>query len=171
MRRSPNCIAQDSARMRATSSLRQNRYLFAVAICETSEGTSPSLDPSRERKRCPRGGRTGPCMTTSHDLPTVASNPSASLDFLGPAPLIRTEDAADYDTLLAGIIGAVRPADILEEIWVRDVVVLVWEAERLRRLKAALMNACAHRGLDKVLLRFDGIDALGLSKRWGAGDA
>jgi hypothetical protein len=45
----------------------------------------------------------------------------------------------------------VKPADILEEIWVRDIVDLVWEAWRLRRLKAALMAANAHRGLSAAL--------------------
>jgi len=69
-------------------------------------------------------------MTTTPDLPTL-SEPShlpASLDFLGAAPLLPREEVSGYDTLLARISGAVKPADILEEIWVRDVVDLVWDA-------------------------------------------
>jgi len=42
----------------------------------------------------------------------------------------------------------VKPADILEDIWVRDVVDLVWEAWRL---KAALMAVNAHEGLSAAL--------------------
>jgi hypothetical protein len=45
----------------------------------------------------------------------------------------------------------VNPADILEDIWVRDIVDLVWEAWRLRRLKAALMATNAHEGLSAAL--------------------
>ena len=48
----------------------------------------------------------------------------------GPAPLIEGEDAGVYDELLLRISAAVRPHDIFEEIWVRDIVDLVWEAFR-----------------------------------------
>ena len=48
--------------------------------------------------------------------------------FFGPAPLLDGEDPAAYDELLARVSGGVKPSDILEEIWVRDVVDLVWEA-------------------------------------------
>ena len=84
---------------------------------------------------------------------TPASLPEKSgrLALFGSAPLIEGEDPAAYDELLARISGAVTPADILEEIWVRDVVDLVWEALRLRRLKAKLMIAAAYRGLERVL--------------------
>lgn len=60
-----------------------------------------------------------------------------SLPF-GPPPLLDGEDAAVYDDLYARVAAAVRPADILEEIWVRDTVDLTWEVFRLRRLKVAL---------------------------------
>jgi hypothetical protein len=73
------------------------------------------------------------------------------LVLLGPAPLFEGEDTAGYDELLARISGAVKPADIFEEIWVRDIVDLVWEAFRLRRLKANLMTATAHQGLEEIL--------------------
>ena len=92
-------------------------------------------------------------------------------DFFGAPSLIRNEQAAGYENLLAQVAAAVTPVDILEQMWVRDVVDLAWQAARWRRLKAALMNACAHEGVDKVLQPFERIDAYGLSKRWAAGDA
>jgi hypothetical protein len=49
----------------------------------------------------------------------------------GPPPLLEGEETAAYDELLVRISGAVNPADIFEEIWVRDLVDLVWEALRL----------------------------------------
>jgi hypothetical protein len=70
---------------------------------------------------------------------------------LAPRRFWRGEDTAAYDEFLVRISGALRPADILEEIWVRDVVDLVWEAFRLRRLKANLMTAVAHEGLREIL--------------------
>src|SRR5262245_20486957 len=69
----------------------------------------------------------------------------------GPPPLIDGEDSAKYDELLTRGSAAVNPADILEDIWVRDIVDLVWEAWRLRRLKAALMATNAHEGLSAAL--------------------
>ena len=56
--------------------------------------------------------------------------------WLGPPPLLEGEDAAAYDELLGRISGAVKPSDIFEEIWVQDIVDLVWEVVRLRRLSA-----------------------------------
>ena len=70
---------------------------------------------------------------------------------LGPAPLLEGEDAAAYDELQRRVHSAVAPADVLEEIWVRDVVDLLWETMRLRRLKAKLMQSAAHEGLEQLL--------------------
>jgi hypothetical protein len=77
--------------------------------------------------------------------------PAEQLAFLGPAPLIEGEDAACYDELLAKVSSVVQPSDILEHFWARDVVDLVWEGVRLRRLKAKLMNVAAQEGLEVVL--------------------
>jgi len=84
-------------------------------------------------------------------LAKPANVPEATGGLLGPAPLFEGEDTAGYDELLARISGAVKAADIFEEIWIRDIVDLVWEAFRLRRLKANLMIATAHRGLENAL--------------------
>ncbi len=87
----------------------------------------------------------------------------------GPAPLIEGEDAGAYDELLVRISGAVRPGDIFEEIWVRDIVDLVWEAFRLRRLKACLMTAGARSALAQQLAPVVGrAQADGLARSWAA---
>jgi hypothetical protein len=76
--------------------------------------------------------------------------PSAA-ETLGPPPLIPGEARAGYDTMLARVTEAVRPDGIVEEAWVRDVVDLIWDAVRWRRLKAALMTGCADQGLYEIL--------------------
>ena len=87
----------------------------------------------------------------------------------GPAPLIEGEDAGAYDELLIRISTAVRPGDIFEEIWVRDIVDLVWEAFRLRRLKACLMTAGARKALATGLAPVVGLaQAEGLARSWAA---
>jgi hypothetical protein len=87
----------------------------------------------------------------------------------GPAPLIEGEDAGAYDELLLRISAAVRPTDIFEEIWVRDIVDLVWEAFRLRRLKACLMTAGACKALAQGLAPLVGwAQADGLARSWAA---
>ena len=69
------------------------------------------------------------------------------LALFGPPPLLEGEDAAAYDQLLARIYAAVKPLDIIDEIFVDDVVFSEWEVLRLRRLKSSLIRA---RGLEAL---------------------
>src|SRR5205823_243972 len=82
------------------------------------------------------------------------------------------EDGAAYEALLQRISGTLRPADIFEEIWTRDVVDLVWEVFRLRRLKAALLREDAFKGMVEVLQRRHTLvpDHYEVAKRWACGD-
>jgi hypothetical protein len=68
--------------------------------------------------------------------------------------LLENENAAAYEEIFTQISDVVKPADFLEEIWVRDVVALVWEAFRLRRLKTCLMETAAPRGIARVFSSF-----------------
>ncbi len=83
--------------------------------------------------------------------------PAAAPDIktlLGPPPLLEGEDPAAYDALYERVKTAVEPGDALEAIWARDVVDLIWETLRLRRLKVKFLNAYAHEGVERLL---DGI--------------
>ena len=91
------------------------------------------------------------------------------LALFGSPPLLAGEDAAAYDELLARVSGAMKPADVLEEIWVRDVVDLVWETFRLRRLKTSLLAANAHKGLKDILeMLLAWHEAPNVAKSWAA---
>src|SRR6476659_5563834 len=80
--------------------------------------------------------------------PTDGGTISAGhLEIFGPPPLLDGESQEVYDTLLARVTGTVNPKDIIEEIWVHDIVDLVWEVLRLRRLKVALLSSSLGRGL------------------------
>ena len=85
-------------------------------------------------------------MTES--LPTT---PAVGLRALGPSPLIKGEDSAAYDDFLVRIRGVLRPADVIEEIWARDVADLTWDVVRLRRLKAGLFTIGAVDGMEQLL--------------------
>jgi len=88
------------------------------------------------------------------------------LDCFGPAPLFEYEDSAGYDDLLARVSGAIKPADIIEEIWIRDIVGLTWEALRLRRARAALLASDRHVGVRRVLVPMCGRKGHDLADQW-----
>ena len=62
------------------------------------------------------------------------------LALFGPPPLIEGEDAAAYDQLLARICAAVKPVDVIDEMYTADFVSLEWEVLRYRRLKWSLIR-------------------------------
>src|SRR5437016_3793695 len=91
-----------------------------------------------------------------------AAAATVRLSPFGPPPLLEGEDSAAYDDLLARVSAAVKPTDILEDCWVRDVVDLIWESFRLRRLKSNLMMVAAPEALQPLLEKLinDGADQL-----------
>jgi len=90
---------------------------------------------------------------------------------LGPRPLIDGEDGTNYDVILERISADVAPEDFVEEILVRNVVDLVWDSIRLRRLKSQRLHAAAHQGLERVLTPLLGwLSADKLSGKWASGD-
>ena len=94
------------------------------------------------------------------------------LAIFGPPPLLPGENFAAYDELLARVSAAVKPADILDEIWVRDVVDLVWETHRWRRLKANLITATSYKGVEAVVEPMIGDGpASPLARSWAKRDA
>ncbi len=94
--------------------------------------------------------------------------PSADLQaLLGPPPIIYGEAKDAYDAFFARVQASVQPKDIFEEIWVRDVVDLVWKAQRLRRLMDSLLVATTKDAITAVMRPLIGhVDALKLAHGW-----
>ena len=103
---------------------------------------------------------------------TVGRTDGVALQLLpfGPPPLLEGEDATAYDDLLARVSTAVKPTNIIEDIWVREVVDLTWEALRLRRLKTAHLTASAHIGLEVVLKPLVDEGLVELVEAWARGE-
>jgi hypothetical protein len=104
-----------------------------------------------------------------------ATRAQPDLSYLGPPALLAGEDAGGYEALLARVSATLAPQDALEDIWTRDVVDLTWDIFRLRRLKAALLQANAHRGLVDVLAPREALlprgNASQTASQWACGDA
>jgi hypothetical protein len=62
------------------------------------------------------------------------------LSFLGAPPLIPGESAEDYEKLVSAVTNTMKPVDLMETIWTRDIVDLQWDIIRFRRIKADLIT-------------------------------
>jgi hypothetical protein len=86
--------------------------------------------------------------------------------FFGPPPLVAGDDPDAYRELLKRVTQTVQPADMFEQIWIRDVVDLTWEVLRWRRAKAKLVKVTDTerlQHLDKtrvMLTRMEQVDQL-----------
>ena len=77
---------------------------------------------------------------------------------LGYPFLFEAEDDRSYSELLESICLAVKPLNVIEEMFVADVVLLQWEMLELRRLKSALIAVTVYEALKEDLkfqLRYD----------------
>jgi hypothetical protein len=90
-------------------------------------------------------------VLTAENKARVGLSKEESARFFGPPPLIAGEDQGQYEAMREQISAAVGPFDFLEEIWVNDVVNLVWETQRLRRLRAAFFHAAARQRLSELI--------------------
>jgi hypothetical protein len=66
--------------------------------------------------------------------------------------LLEGEDAAAYDELLASISAAVNPVNIIDEIYIADMIILQWEILRYHRLKSKLIGALGLSYLKSFLI-------------------
>jgi hypothetical protein len=90
-------------------------------------------------------------------------------DWAGEPGLMLGEDAQGYDELLAQVRRALTSRDVMEEMWIRDVVDLAWDVFRLRRMKANLLRVRARDAIREVispLVR----DSWKLADKWHARD-
>ncbi len=79
------------------------------------------------------------------------SNAISRWSLFGPPPILEGEDAAAYDELCGRVCAAVKPVDVIDEMFMADVAALEWEVLRWRRLKLSLIRARALKALEGFL--------------------
>lgn len=75
----------------------------------------------------------------------------SKLPFFGPPPLLQGEDPARYNDLLAQVSGHLKPRDLFEEIWTREITDLIWEGLRWRRDLVSFLETQLPKVLEQVL--------------------
>ena len=88
---------------------------------------------------------------------------------VGPLPLMDAENPKSYQELLDHMSSMLDPQNILEEIWIREIAELTWDAFRLRRMKANGLSEAAHRAVQAALEPLFGKEAKDAASDWVAG--
>jgi hypothetical protein len=66
--------------------------------------------------------------------------PSDIADLFGSPPILKTEDDEIYWKCMEQFIKCVKPQDVIEWLWVKNIVDLSWEILRFMRLKIDLVE-------------------------------
>ncbi len=107
-------------------------------------------------------------MTTLVDSSSATGASLQPLVLNAPPPVIAGEEAAAFEDLWARMVASVKPADPIEDMWVRDLADLGWEILRLRRVKANLLGISKCQGMTEVLRGLGEEFPAILARRWAA---
>ena len=69
----------------------------------------------------------------------------------GPPPILKNEDPAEYELLLARLYADMKPTDIAVESLVGDHAYWNWEVRRWRRMKICVIEAARPAAMSWVL--------------------
>lgn len=91
--------------------------------------------------------------TTKTELSTASlpGIPPEILFLFGRPPLLIGEDRKIYDALLVSVAASLKPYDVVAWLEVRNYVNHIWDRERLRAVKAGILNVARTEGLESVL--------------------
>lgn len=132
----------------ATNSIER---LWPKVVLSAKEVESAAVDQmaNRTSAEAKSANDTGGDDSVSGDvLPAIPIH----LDFLfRDRPLMPGEDPKQYETLLRNIIQQIRPADVIEAIWVKDITDLIWEANRIRRWRMQTLIRAQVKAVENLI--------------------
>lgn len=70
---------------------------------------------------------------------------------LGPPPLFKGEDEAEYAYVYDRLRADIVPQDVVEEIYIRDAADYWWDVRRQRRIKTRLLESSRASGLWRLM--------------------
>src|SRR5262249_3884842 len=79
--------------------------------------------------------------------------PSAVHDFsfLTKLPLLRSESEREFEQLLSALKDEIQPHRVIEDMYVAEIAIIIWEILRLRRCKMTILNAAFRRALRDLI--------------------
>jgi hypothetical protein len=79
--------------------------------------------------------------------------PSATHDFsfLTRPPLLRSESKREFEQLLSALRGEIQPRGVIEDMYVAEITIIVWEILRLRRCKVTILNAAFRQAIRSLI--------------------
>src|ERR1700737_4808899 len=80
------------------------------------------------------------------------------------------KERSGYEELLHRVTAALQPMDIMEEMWIYDIVGLAWDTFRWRRVKAHALSQDAGRQIRELIKPFVVGDAQQVSEQWALGN-
>lgn len=86
-------------------------------------------------------------FTTSEGL---AGIPQDVAEFIGDRPIIKGEDAGQYDRLLSKLIVHIKPTDPIEWILTKAAADADWEARRERRMRDQILELYRYNAMRQV---------------------
>jgi hypothetical protein len=89
---------------------------------------------------------------TRSESKVVSSAPPSWRRLFGHPNVLEGEDTAAYEELLAHIRAAVTPRDIIDEMFIADLVASEWTVLRWHRLKFSLIQAGGYKALECFLV-------------------
>ena len=70
-----------------------------------------------------------------------------NFSFLTRPPLLRSESEQEFNQLLSGLKAEIQPHGLIEDMYVADTAIIIWEILRLRRCKMAILKMAFQEGL------------------------
>ena len=74
------------------------------------------------------------------------------------------ESEPDFAALYLDVMSELAPADIIERLWCDDIVALIWESHRLRRVKRALLAVQENERLRDRLMKYEHVNYRDLNR-------
>jgi hypothetical protein len=96
-------------------------------------------------------GKARPKTNSKTRAKTSAVAAVPRLTLFGSPQLLQGEDDGTYHELLSRVRAAVKPVDVIDEMFIADAVSLEWDVLRWRRFKATLMRMHGLRALEDFL--------------------
>ena len=93
-------------------------------------------------------------MNKKTELTAVAADPDAIdnvIDILGGVHFLPGERLEDYESLRDAVVREVKPSNLFEQLAARELLSLMWEERRLRRLRDAHINSNLDYGVKTKL--------------------